>query len=142
SGANPLDADDLDLLEKTYEPLGETLWAWFTCVDHKSIAKRYIVTTFIFFIIAGLSAGLMRLQLARPENHIVGPDRYNQLFTVHGSAMMFLFAVPVMTAFATYLIPLMVGTKEVAYPRLNAFGYWTFLIGGVFLFVGLYTNTG
>ena len=129
-------------LERTYESHANPFWAWVTSVDHKSIGKRYIITTFVFFILAGLNAGIMRLQLARPENHIVGPDRYNQLFTVHGSAMMFLFAVPVMTAFSTYLIPLMVGTKELAYPRLNAFGYWTFLIGGVFLFVGLYTNTG
>jgi cytochrome c oxidase subunit I+III len=96
----------------------------------------------VWFLLAGLNAAVMRLQLARPENGIVGPDRYNQLFTVHGTAMMFLFAVPVMTAFSTYLVPLMVGTREVAYPRLNAFGYWVFLIGGLFLFTGLYTNTG
>src|SRR5829696_8053776 len=129
-------------LERTYESHANPLWAWVTSVDHKSIGKRYIATCFAFFLLAGLNAAVMRMQLARPENHIVGPDRYNQLFTVHGTAMMFLFAVPVMTAFATYLIPLMVGTKEVAYPRLNAFGYWVFLIGGTFLFVGLYTNTG
>ena len=129
-------------LERTYESHANPFWAWVTSVDHKSIGKRYIITCFVFFILAGLNAGVMRLQLSRPENHIVGPDRYNQLFTVHGSAMMFLFAVPVMTAFATYLIPLMVGTKELAYPRLNAFGYWTFLIGGILLFVALYTNTG
>jgi len=139
--SEPYDAE-LAELERTYEPHANPFWAWVTSVDHKSIGKRYIITCFVFFILAGLNAGVMRLQLARPENHIVGPDRYNQLFTVHGTAMMFLFAVPVMTAFATYLVPLMVGTKEVAYPRLNAFGYWTFLIGGVFLFAGLYTNTG
>jgi cytochrome c oxidase subunit 1 len=72
----------------------------------------------------------------------MGPDRYNQAFTVHGSAMMFLFAVPVMTAFAVYLLPLMLGSREIAYPRLNAFGYWCFLIGGVFLFGSFYMNTG
>src|SRR5829696_1573870 len=129
-------------LERTYESHANPLWAWVTSVDHKSIGKRYIATCFAFFLLAGLNAAIMRLQLARPENDIVGPDRYNQLFTVHGSAMMFLFAVPVMTAFATYLIPLMVGTREVAYPRLNSFGYYVFLIGGLFLFTGLYTNTG
>jgi cytochrome c oxidase subunit 1 len=139
--SEPYDAEIAEL-ERTYETRANPFWAWVTSVDHKSIGKRYIITCFVFFILAGLNAGIMRLQLARPENHIVGPDRYNQLFTVHGTAMMFLFAVPVMTAFATYLIPLMVGTKEVAYPRLNAFGYWVFLIGGVFLFAGLYTNTG
>jgi cytochrome c oxidase subunit 1 len=128
-------------LTRTYESHGG-LWGWITSVDHKSLGKRYIVTCFAWFALAGINAAIMRLQLARPESHIVGPDRYNQLFTVHGSAMMFLFAVPVMTAFATYLIPLMVGTREVAYPRLNNFGYYTFLIGGLFLFAGLYTNTG
>jgi cytochrome c oxidase subunit I+III len=128
-------------LTRTYASHGG-VWGWITSVDHKSIGKRYIVTCFAWFALAGLNAAIMRLQLARPENHIVGPDRYNQLFTVHGSAMMFLFAVPVMTAFATYLVPLMVGTREVAYPRLNSFGYYVFLVGGLFLFTGLYTNTG
>ncbi len=128
-------------LTRTYASHGG-LWGWITSVDHKSIGKRYIATCFVWFLLAGANAAIMRLQLARPENDIVGPDRYNQLFTTHGSAMMFLFAVPVMTAFATYLVPLMVGTREVAYPRLNAFGYWVFLIGGLLLFAGMYSNTG
>ena len=139
----PLDpyAADVAELARTYHQR-PGVWSWITSVDHKSIAKRYIITCFVWFLLAGLNAAIMRLQLSRPENTIVGPDRYNQLFTVHGTAMMFLFAVPVMTAMATYLIPLMVGTRDVAYPRLNAFGYWTFLIGGLFLFTALYTNTG
>ncbi|MDB4891332.1 MAG: cytochrome c oxidase, subunit [Gemmatimonadetes bacterium] len=141
TGATEYDASELELLASTYEqPPG--LWGWITAVDHKSIAKRYIVTTFVFFILAGLLAALMRLQLARPDNHIVGPDRYNQLFTVHGTAMMFLFAVPVMTSFGLYLVPLMVGTRDVTFPRLNAFGYWAFLTGGLFLFVSLLLNIG
>jgi cytochrome c oxidase subunit 1 len=118
------------------------LWGWLTSVDHKSIAKRYIITCMLWFLLAGVNAALMRLQLSRPENSLVGPDRYNQLFTVHGSAMMFLFAVPVMTAMALYLVPLMVGTRDVAYPRLNALGYWVFLTGGLFLFVSFYLNMG
>jgi cytochrome c oxidase subunit 1 len=132
---------EIEELSRTYRGIGG-LWGWITSVDHKSIAKRYIVTCFLWFLLGGLNAGVMRLQLARPENHVLGPDRYNQLFTVHGTAMMFLFAVPVMTAFALYLVPLMVGARDVAYPRLNQFGYWTFLIGGLFLFTGLYSNTG
>ena len=115
---------------------------WLTAVDHKSIAKRYITTAFVWFVLAGLNAGLMRLQLSRPENGFLGPDRYNQIFTVHGTAMMFLFAVPIMTAFGLYLVPLMVGTRDVAYPRLNAFGYWVFLAGGLFLFISFYLNMG
>lgn len=134
------EAERLELLHTYHERPG--LWGWITSVDHKSIGKRYIVTAFVFFILAGLNAALMRLQLSRPENTFLGPDRYNQAFTVHGSAMMFLFAVPVMSAFALYLLPLMLGTRDVAYPRLNAFGYWCFLIGGVFLFFSFYMNTG
>jgi cytochrome c oxidase subunit 1 len=135
------DQAELDALARTFAPR-PGFWGWFTSVDHKSIAKRYIITAFVFFVLAGLNAGLMRLQLARPEMRLLGPDRYNQLFTVHGTAMMFLFAVPVMTAVALYLVPLMVGTRDVVYPRLNAFGYWCFLIGGVFLFASLYLNVG
>ncbi|MBV9879036.1 MAG: cbb3-type cytochrome c oxidase subunit I, partial [Gemmatirosa sp.] len=142
--ATPLDdtpSTDLALLPRTWRaPRG--LWGWLTSVDHKSIAARYIATAFLWFLLAGVNAALMRLQLARPENTLLGPDAYNQVFTVHGTAMMFLFAVPIMTAFALYLVPLMVGTRDVAYPRLNAFGYWTFLIGGLFLFVSFYLNVG
>ena len=73
----------------------------------------------------------MRLQLARPEANLIGPDLYNQIFTMHGTTMMFLFAVPVMEGMAIYLVPLMIGTRNVAFPRLNAFGYWVYLFGGV-----------
>ena len=73
----------------------------------------------------------MRLQLARPERKLIGPDLYNQLFTMHGTTMMFLFAVPVMEAFGVYLVPLMVGTRNIAFPRLNAFSYWMYLFGGM-----------
>ena len=93
------------------------LWGWLTSTNHKSIAKRYVVTALIFFALGGLEAGMMRLQLSRPENRFVGPDLYNQIFTMHGSTMMFLFAVPVMEAVGLYLVPLMVGTRNVAFPR-------------------------
>jgi cytochrome c oxidase subunit I+III len=94
------------------------------------------------FIAGGIEAALMRAQLARPENTLIGPDRYNQLFTTHGTTMMFLFAVPMMTAMGTYFVPLMVGARSIAFPRLNAFGYWTYLVGVVFLYVSLFVNTG
>ena len=77
----------------------------------------------------------MRLQLARPDSLLIGPDLYDQLFTMHGSTMMFLFAVPVMEAFAVYLVPLMVGTRNIAFPRLNAFSYWIYLAGGILLWI-------
>jgi cytochrome c oxidase subunit 1 len=118
------------------------LWGWFTAVDHKTIARRYIVTAFLMFVAGGIEAALMRAQLSRPENSLIGPDKYNQLFTVHGTTMMFLFAVPVMTAMGLYFVPLMVGARSIAFPRLNAFGYWTYVVGVVFLYVSLFTNTG
>jgi cytochrome c oxidase subunit I+III len=115
---------------------------WLTTTNHKDIAIRYIVTAFIFFVLGGLLALAMRIQLAFPENHFLGPDRYNQFFTTHGTTMMFLFAVPVMEAMGLYFVPLMVGTRNVAFPRLNAFGYFVYLAGGILLYVGLFTNTG
>jgi cytochrome c oxidase subunit 1 len=109
------------------------LWGALTTVDHKVIGRRYIVTAFIFLFLAGILAILMRLQLARPESRLLTPEAYNQLFTMHGTTMMFLFAVPVMEAFAVYLVPLMVGTRNIAFPRLNAFSYYVYLFGGLMI---------
>jgi hypothetical protein len=113
-----------------------------TSVDHKVIGKRYILTAFAFLILGGLLAVLMRIQLAGAERKLMSPDLYNQVFTVHGSTMMFLFAVPVMEAFAVYFVPLMVGTRNIAFPRLNAFSYWIFLFGGCFLWIAFLINVG
>jgi heme/copper-type cytochrome/quinol oxidase subunit 1 len=121
---------------------GSGLRAWLSVTTHQAIGMRYIVTAFIFLLAGGVEALLMRLQLARPDNGILSVDKYNQIFTVHGSTMMFLFAVPVMEGMGVYLVPLMLGTRNVAFPRLNAFGYWMYLIGGLFLYWGLFTNTG
>ena len=110
---------------------------WLATVDHKMVGRRYIVTAFVFLLLGGLLALLMRAQLARPENRLVGPDLYNQLFTMHGANMMFLFAVPVMEAVAVYIVPLMVGTRNIAFPRLNAFSYWIYLAGGIMLWSAL-----
>jgi len=115
---------------------------WLTTVDHKHIGRRFIVTCFVFFLLGGLLAAAIRLQLARPENNLMGPDLYNQIFTMHGSTMMFLFAVPVMQAVAIYFVPLMVGARNIAFPRMAAFSYWILLAGGVFLFVGFVLNIG
>src|SRR4051812_45639671 len=128
-------------LERTWsEPEG--LFGWLSSTDHKQIGLRTIITAFIFFAFAGILALFMRLQLARPENNILGPDLYNQFFTTHGTAMMFLFAVPVMEGMGIYLIPLMIGTRNVAFPRMNAFGYFVYLIAGCLLFIGLFLNIG
>ncbi|WP_245437894.1 MULTISPECIES: cytochrome c oxidase subunit I [unclassified Mesorhizobium] len=118
------------------------LWGALSTVDHKIIGRRYIVTAFVFLALGGVLALLMRLQLAQPEARFVGPDRYNQIFTMHGSNMMFLFAVPVMQAMAIYLVPLMVGTRNIAFPRLNAFSYWMYLAGGLLLWIAFAVDTG
>jgi cytochrome c oxidase subunit I+III len=128
-------------LERTWarEP---GILGWLKDVDHKSIGRRYIVTAFIFMALGGVLALLIRLQLAVPENTLLGPETYNQIFSTHGSTMMFLFAVPVMLGFAVYLVPLMVGTRNMAFPRLLAYSYWVYLIGCIFLWVGLLTRSG
>ena len=135
NAVEPNTADDpasdprLAELEHTWaDPPG--LWGWLTTVDHKRIARRYLVTAFAFFLLAGVVALIMRLQLSKPDNHLLGPDRYNELFTLHGSTMMFLFAVPVMEAVALYLVPLMCGARNMSFPRLNAFSYYVYLAGG------------
>ena len=114
---------------------------WFSVTTHQAIGKRYITTAFIFLLIGGIEALLMRLQLARPENTLLSAQRYNQIFTLHGTTMMFLFAVPVMEGMGVYLVPLMLGTRNVAFPRLNAFGYWMYLMGGLFLYAGTFSNS-
>src|ERR1044071_1132255 len=134
-------AREKEELEKTWAcPTG--IRGWFTDTDHKTIAMRYIKTAFVFFILGGIEVALMRIQLSRPNNHFLSPDQYNQIFTVHGTTMMFLFAVPIMTAMGIYLVPLMVGARDVAFPRLNLFGYFVYLIGGIFLYTGFVLNTG
>ena len=118
------------------------LIGWLSTTDHKEIGRRYLVTAFAFLSLGGVLALLMRLQLARPESGLITPDRYNQIFTVHGTTMMFLFAVPVMEAMAVYLIPLMLGTRNTAFARLNAFSYYVYLAGGALLWVAFVLNVG
>ncbi len=118
------------------------LWGALSTVDHKIIGRRYIVTAFVFLALGGILAMAMRLQLSEPEARFIGPDRYNQIFTMHGTNMMFLFAVPVMEAMAVYLVPLMVGTRNIAFPRLNAFSYWMYLAGGLLLWIAFAVDTG
>ena len=128
-------------LERTWQDQ-RTLVGFLRVNDHKRLGRRFVVTAFGFFVAAGILAALMRAQLAFPEQTLVGPDLYNQLFTVHGTAMMFLFAVPVMQGMALYLVPLMVGTRNTAFPRMSCSAYWLYLMGGVTLFVALFLNTG
>jgi cytochrome c oxidase subunit I+III len=130
-GEVPPDIRDTEVPPGFLQAQLETIWRTprgllgaLATVDHKIIGRRYIVTAFVFLALGGVLALLMRLQLSRPENRLIGPDLYNQIFTMHGANMMFLFAVPVMEAVAVYLVPLIIGTRNIAFPRLNAFSYW------------------
>ena len=106
----------------------------FATVDHKRLGVRYMVTAFVFFLVGGTLAGMMRTQLAVPENQFLGPESYNRIFTMHGTTMIFYFATPMLTGIATYILPLMLGTRDLAFPRLNAFAYWVFLFSGLFIY--------
>ena len=133
--------EEREQLERLWRsPAG--LRGWLTEVNHQAIGKRYVITALVFFALGGVEALLMRLQLARPESRLLGPDLYGEIFTVHGSTMMFLFAVPIMLGLGIYLVPLMIGTRNLAFPRLNAFSYWIYLTGGLLLYAGLLSNTG
>lgn len=127
-------------LNKTWN-YGSGLLCWLKSTDHKSIGKRYILTAFVRLLFAGLLAMIMRAQLAFPNMQILGPDIYNQFFTMHGTVMMFLFAVPMVEGMMIYLMPLMVGTRIIAFPRLNAFSYWTYLFGGLMVWIALFINS-
>ncbi|HKP35172.1 MAG TPA: cytochrome c oxidase subunit I [Sphingomicrobium sp.] len=126
-------------LERTWRrPPG--IIGWLATVDHKEIGRRYIVTALLFLALGGALALAMRLQLARPDSALIGAQRYNELFTMHGSTMMFLFAVPVMEGVAVYIIPLMLGARSTAFPRLNAFSYYMYLLGGLLLWGAFLLN--
>ena len=113
----------------------KTLHGLLGTVDHKEIGKRYIVTALAFLLIGGVEALIMRLQLARPDNHLLSPEMYNQIFTMHGMTMIFWYAQPILSGFGVFLIPLMIGARDLAFPRFNAFTYWAFLLSGVLLYI-------
>jgi cytochrome c oxidase subunit 1 len=110
------------------------LWSWLTTVDHKKIGILYGITAFGFFLVGGVEALLIRVQLAQPDQNIVSPAVFNELFTMHGVTMVFLVVMPLSAAFFNYFIPLMIGARDVAFPRLNAYSYWAFLFAGIFIY--------
>jgi cytochrome c oxidase subunit 1 len=119
-------------------PRAETgFWSWLTTVDHKKIGILYGYTAFFFFVIGGAEALLLRIHLASAESNVLSAADYNGLFTTHGLTMIFLVVMPMSSAFMNYLLPLMIGARDVAFPRLNALSYWIFLFGGIFLYSGL-----
>jgi len=109
------------------------LRAWLTTTDHKRIGMLYFYTALSFFLIGGIEALVIRAQLARPNGHLVSAETYNQLFTMHGTTMIFLALMPLSSSFFNFIVPLQIGARDVAFPRLNAFSYWVFLLGGLFM---------
>ncbi len=116
------------------------IWSWLATVDHKRIGVLYGVTAFLFFLIGGIEALLIRIQLAKPESTFLNPDQYNRIFTMHGTTMVFLVVMPLSAAFFNLLTPLMIGARDVAFPRMNAFSYWLFLFAGLFLNISFFTG--
>ncbi len=120
-------------IESHTEPSTTGIWSWLTTVDHKRIGVLYLVSSLFFFVFGGLEAGLLRAQLATPNGKVLSAELYNQLFTMHGTTMIFLAVMPLSAAFFNLLIPLQIGARDVAFPRLNAFSYWVFLLGALFI---------
>ena len=120
-------------IETHTEPSTTGIWSWLTTVDHKRIGVLYLVSSLFFFVFGGLEAGLLRAQLSTPNGRILSAEMYNQMFTMHGTTMIFLAVMPLSAAFFNLLIPLQIGARDVAFPRLNAFSYWVFLLGAIFI---------
>jgi cytochrome c oxidase subunit 1/cytochrome c oxidase subunit I+III len=122
------------------------LGSWLDTTDHKRIGKRYCFTAFAFFLAGGIEALLVRTQLIGPDLELIGPDAFNELFSMHGITMIFLFVTPMLFGFGNYLVPLQIGARDMAFPRLNAFGYWVFLFAGLFMYssflIGQVPNNG
>jgi len=116
--------------------------SWATTTDHKRIGILYIATSLVFFAAGGILALLMRAQLAQANEHFITRESYNELFTIHGTTMIFLVVVPIFAGFANYLVPLMIGARDVAFPRLNAMSYWLFLFGGITLYLSFFAKYG
>ncbi|MBN8849977.1 MAG: cbb3-type cytochrome c oxidase subunit I, partial [Sphingomonas sp.] len=115
---------------------------WFTTVDHKEIGIRYIITAFVLLALGGIEALVIRLQLAGPDLNLLTPEQYNEFFSTHGMTMIFLYASPVLSGFSNYLWPLLLGSRDMAFPRLNAFSYWVYLAAALFLYAGFLTGNG
>src|SRR3954447_5118240 len=134
--ATTIGREEVERLEQTWhEERG--LKTFLTTVDHKKIGTRYLITSFAFFIAAGVEAPVMRTQLARPEAGAIGPAPHNKPFSMHGITMIFLFVTPMLNGFGNFLVPLQIGSRDMAFPRMNAFSYWVFLGSGLFMYSSL-----
>jgi cytochrome c oxidase subunit I len=123
-------------------PISDVLYSWVTTVDHKRLGILYILYAILFLVIGGIEATLLRIQLIIPHNHFVSPQFFNQLFTMHGTTMVFFVAMPVLFGFGNYLIPLMIGARDMAFPRLNAWSFWLTAFGGLLLYFSFIGGSG
>jgi cytochrome c oxidase subunit I len=132
----------LGALDQAARPLGERLHDWIVTVDHKRLGILYILYALFFFVVGGVEAIIMRIQLIVPHNHFVSPQVFNRMMTMHGTTMIFFMVMPILFGFGTYLIPLMIGARDMAFPRLNAFGFWMTAFGGVLLYFSFIGGNG
>src|SRR5580698_8681526 len=133
--------DETQATQQGRPPLN-VIYEWLTTVDHKKIGIMYIVYALLFLVVAGIEAILMRIQLSSANKHFLSPQTFNQLFTMHGTTMIFFVAMPIVFGFGNYLIPLMVGARDMAFPRLNAFSFWLTAFGGLLLYFSLVGANG
>jgi cytochrome c oxidase subunit I len=126
------------ILAREARPEARGWTSWITTTDHKKIGIMYLYTVLAFFLLGGVEALLLRIQLGAPDNTFLSPEKYNQIFTMHGTTMIFLVVVPLWAGFANYLVPLMIGARDVAFPRINAWSYWMFLFGGIALYASVF----
>src|SRR5438270_9193868 len=136
------DALTLPRTELVSRPIVARLHDWVTTVDHKQLGILYIIYALVFLLIAGVEAIIIRIQLIRPHNDFVSPQVFNRMFTMHGTTMIFFVAMPILFGFANYLIPLMIGARDMAFPRLNAFSFWMTAFGGLLLYFSFVGGDG
>src|SRR5262245_60899368 len=123
-------------------PWVDTLHEWITTVDHKKLGILYILYGLGFLVVAGMEALIIRIQLMFPHNDFVSPQVFNRMFTMHGTTMIFFVVVPILFGFANYLVPLMIGARDMAFPRLNAFSFWLTALGGILLYFSFVGASG
>ncbi|WP_158910951.1 cytochrome c oxidase subunit I [Granulicella sp. L56] len=142
SGLSSVEAIDLTPVEKPRQLFLEVLYDWVTTVDHKKIGLMYIAYSLTFLVIGGIEAIVMRIQLAVPHNTFVSPEVFNRMFTLHGTTMVFFVGMPILFGFGNYLVPLMIGARDMAFPRLNAFSFWISAFGGFLLYYSFIGGSG
>src|SRR5258707_1180315 len=136
------DAKAIQTAEVAGRPWVDELHEWVTTVDHKRLGILYILYALVFLVIGGVEALIIRIQLMRPHNNFVSPEVFNRMFTMHGTTMIFFVAMPVLFGFANYLVPLMIGARDMAFPRLNALSFWLSFLGALLLYFSFLGGSG